>query len=96
MEQVTIKIFEDSFSAHMLKAHIEAEDIPCFIYDENMMSMNPLMGIALGGIKLKVWESDVEKALQIIEEINRTPLTNEEGQEILCPRCSSTEFYTRF
>lgn len=52
----------------MLKNLLESNDIYCILADEHFVSSHPLMSIGVGGIKLKVLESDVQKALKIIEE----------------------------
>lgn len=96
MEQVTVKIFDNAISARLLKARLESEEIDCFIQDEHMVTMNPLFNVALGGIKLKVWEKDVEKALEVINILENQPLTNDQNEDIQCPKCNSTQIYTDF
>lgn len=55
MKRVTIKTFDDAISAHLLRVKLESEDIPCFIRDEHIVTMNPLFNFAVGDIKLKVF-----------------------------------------
>ena len=49
-----------------------------------------------GGIKLKISENDIEKAGEILEAIENTLLTREDGEVIKCPSCSSTNLYIGF
>jgi hypothetical protein len=90
MELITIKTFDNAIDLHIVKVRLESEGITCFVFDENIVSVNPLYNITVGGIKLKVREEDIEHSLAILKEIEATPLTTEENQPIVCPNCSST------
>lgn len=92
----TLKTFDNSINAHILKAALEAEGIECFIIDENIVTLNPLYNFAVGGIKLKVLEGDKEKAIGVLIKIENTPYLDEKEQVIKCPSCNSTELYTDF
>lgn len=96
MKLITIQVFENYFEAHILKSRLENDGIKCFIHDENMVSLNPLYNVTLGGIKLKVEEHDVKKAKTIISEIENTSLTNDHNQAIRCPNCGSENIYAHF
>jgi hypothetical protein len=96
MKLVTIKTFDNGISAHILKNKIESEGITCFIHDENIVTLNPLYNVAVGGIKLKVYEEDVQQALSIIASVEVIPYTDEQNQIIKCPDCESTELYSDF
>jgi DNA-directed RNA polymerase subunit RPC12/RpoP len=96
MNLITIKTLDDGISAHILKTRLEGEGIQCYIHDENIVTLNPLFNFAVGGVKLKVDEPDVEKALDILKHIEETPFTTEEEEIIKCPNCASTELYSDF
>jgi DNA-directed RNA polymerase subunit RPC12/RpoP len=96
MKQILIKTFDDAISAHILRNKLESEGIECFIHDEHIVTMNPLFNFAVGGVKLKVYEDDVPRALEIVQELEGTPLTNEKDQPIQCPNCASTDLYSNF
>ena len=89
MNLITVKTFDHYTDVHILKSKIESEGIKCFIFDEHTVTNGPIYTWAIGGIKLKVKEEDVKKVQLILGEINETPLTNNEGQEICCPSCGS-------
>lgn len=76
--------------AHILKAALEAQGIQCYLFDENIVSMNPLYSNVVGGIKLKVAAADKELALQVLTEIDETPYTDNDDHVIKCPKCLST------
>lgn len=96
MGLVTIKTFDNSIEAHMMKAKLESENIMCFLFDENIVGLNPLYNIAVGGIKLKINKSDIKKATEIIEETVKSSLSNDQGEVIKCPNCKSEDIYSGF
>lgn len=93
MELITIRIFDNLIEAQIMKSRFESEDIPCFLFDENIIGLNPLYNITIGGIKLKINESDSEKARKILGEYNNSKIINEQGEIFLCPNCKAAEFY---
>lgn len=90
MELITIKTFDNAIDLHIVKGRLESEAITCFVFDEHIVSVNPLYNITVGGIKLKVREEDVQKAITVLKEIEASPLTTEQDLPIVCPNCSST------
>lgn len=90
MALITFKTFDNAIDAHILKIKLESEDITCFLFDENIVSVNPLYSNLVGGIKLKVNEEDLERAKEILSELEQTPYTTEDEQVIACPKCQST------
>ena len=96
MALVTIKIFDSAIDAHLLRSKLSNEGIISFIFDENIMSLNPLYNITVGGIKLKVPEADYERALQILSRIEGTPFRDENNNIVVCPSCGSGSLYQGF
>ena len=90
MALITFKTFDNSIDAHILKAKFESEGIPCYLFDEHIISVNPLYSQLVGGIKLKINEEDVIYAKNVLYEIQETPYTTEKGDAIHCPKCNST------
>ncbi|WP_353138825.1 DUF2007 domain-containing protein [Pseudopedobacter sp.] len=96
MELITVKVFDNAIEAHILKSRLESEGIVCFIFDDNMVSLNPLYNVTLGGIKLKVREVDVEHVNTIIDQIDSLKSVDDNDQIIKCPNCDSTDLYTGY
>lgn len=90
---MTLKTFENPAMAHLLKSKLESEDIVCFLFDENIVAVNPLYNLTVGGIKLKIDSSDYEKAREILAEIEGTSLTDDDGNILKCPNCGSENIY---
>ena len=82
MALVTIKTFDNSIDAHMLRSRLENEGIGCYLFDENVVSLNPLYNVTVGGIKLKINDFDVEKAQVIINEVEQAPILNDKNDGI--------------
>lgn len=51
---VTIATFDKTTDAHIAMGRLVAEGIPAQLFDDNMVQMDWLYSIALGGIKLRV------------------------------------------
>lgn len=71
--------------AHILKSILESEGIPAVIHAVNLI--DPVMS---GNVRVRINESDLPRALQIIEEVDFTSDANEKNQkeirkEILIP-----------
>ena len=90
MTFVTIKTFDNAMSAHILKASLEGNGIPCYLFDENIVTTNPLYTNLVGGIKLKVAAPDEQAALEVLKAIEETPYTDNDDHVIRCPNCQST------
>lgn len=79
-----------------MKAKLESENIMCFLFDENIVGLNPLYNITVGGIKLKVEKADLAKARIILEKVTESPLANQDGEIVKCPKCMSDDIYSGF
>ena len=96
MDLITIKTFDNSIDAHILMAKFESEGIQSYLFDENIVTIYPLYNFTVGGIKLKINETDLEKAKIILGELEVVPYTNDENEVIVCPSCNSSELYSGF
>ncbi|WP_026904851.1 DUF2007 domain-containing protein [Pedobacter glucosidilyticus] len=96
MALITLKEFDNPIDAHLLKSRLINEDIDCYIFDENIVALNPLYNTAIGGIKLRIDERDLDKALIILKEIDDTPNTNEDNEVVICPNCGSSDLISGY
>ncbi len=62
---VTIAKYHFVDKAQMAKLTLAAKGIDCFLADEFMSTYLP---IAMGGIRLQVWESEAERAKEVLRE----------------------------
>ena len=63
---VTIARLLDPTEAHILLGRLEAEGIPAFIADQQLVQTNRLWTIALGGVRLQVPEVLAQQAQAVI------------------------------
>ena len=89
-------LFRSGIDVHIMKGRLETDGIDCFVFDENIMTLNPLYNIAVGGVKLKVNRVDVDKAKNIIHAVNAQPITDANEDIIICPQCHSNNLYSHF
>jgi hypothetical protein len=99
-ELVTISKFVSLGEAKLAQGKLVAAGISAFVCDENMHAMNWHMGMALGGIRLQVPDSQVVRALEVLDDFE--PEAGEalsvdddddfEMEEVACcPECESLE-----
>ncbi len=90
---VTVASFDNPMRAEILASRLEAEGIPTFLGDAEMMSINPLWSPALGGVKVQIREDDAERALEIMREA--VPPGREGSGEPgpVCPHCGCDQTF---
>ncbi|MGY6649748.1 putative signal transducing protein [Wenyingzhuangia sp. IMCC45574] len=92
----TIKIFDNSPEMHVYKNRLEQEGIDCYPFDEEMVTIDPFLTNAIGGIKLKVNKADVLQAKSIIASIDNQPITDDKDEVLCCPSCGSADLISDF
>lgn len=65
-EYVTVATFDKSTDAHIALGRLATEGIEALLFDDNMVQMDWLYAIALGGIKLRVQRVDAARARRIL------------------------------
>jgi hypothetical protein len=68
---VLIARFFTPVEAHMLQSRLEAEGVPTVVADAQIVGVNPLLTMAVGGVRVLVSESDFERAREIVSAIER-------------------------
>jgi hypothetical protein len=90
---VTITRFYSLGEAKLAQGKLSSEGISAFVCDEHMHAINWHMGAAFGGIRLQVRDSQVVRALEVLDGFE--PEESEEEDEIddvpCCPECESLE-----
>ncbi|WP_406824008.1 DUF2007 domain-containing protein [Pedobacter sp. KACC 23697] len=96
---VVYSTYYNPMEANIIKAKLEDSGFACFLADENVSTIQPLYNQAIGGVKLIVFERDVEAISALLAEDNS--LAFESSDEIVdekasaesntvCERCGST------
>lgn len=91
---VVYETFMDPINANIVKGLLDSYGIECFLSDENMVTLNAMYSSAVGGVKLHVFEKDIEKINNLLKSQNIEPETEfpneKEGENVVCPNCKST------
>lgn len=91
MKQITLKVFHNAIDAHLLRSKLESEGIRSVIINEHSSSIYPINNNSNGGIRLQINETDRERAVLILEDIESANYTDDNGLPMVCPNCASTE-----
>lgn len=95
---VTVATFSDVLEAKIVQSMLESEGISCFMQDENIIGINWMLSAAVGGVKLKVRESDLNEASLLLSENTKMIMvpdfaSDERAQinidAVRCPECGS-------
>ncbi len=94
---VTVGTYESYALAGLDRQKLEQHDIICFLADEHTIALRWDLNVALGGIKLRVPETDAEKAKFILrkgEEVQVDFKIEKGDNEVICPKCDSNNVGT--
>lgn len=64
--------FNTDIRITLLASALESEDIPYHLKDENTLALDPLLSLAVGGVKLQVLEKNAARALELYQEIENS------------------------
>jgi hypothetical protein len=71
MNFVEVRSYDNYIDAHLMLGQLRAEFINCHLLNENSVTIDPFLSNAIGGIKLMVAETQLERALELIEETEK-------------------------
>jgi hypothetical protein len=101
-ELITISKFFTLGEAKLAQGKLVAAGVSAFVCDENMHALNWHIGMALGGIRLQVPDSQVVRALEVLDDfelqehgsatVEQSEDDDDEIEEVACcPECESLE-----
>ncbi|MCA5006414.1 putative signal transducing protein [Sphingobacterium bovistauri] len=96
MKLITFKTFDNPIEAHNFRNRLEAEDIEAYIYDEHIIGLNPLYSNAIGGIKVKIAENDLDQANLVLQAINSNQYYSDTRDILKCLSCDSEDVNTNY
>ena len=79
-----IASYDNFMLANMTLGLLQENEINCHLKDENIVTIDPLLNPAVGGIKLMVATEDYDRALALIKQAESDYL-----KTIPCPYCKS-------
>ena len=77
-----IAAYDNFMVANMALGMLEENDINCHLKDENILTIDPLLNHAVGGIKLMVADVQYERALSILKDAETNYV-----QQVTCKIC---------
>ena len=91
---VVYETFPEPIQANIVKGLLNSYGIECFLSDELMVTLNVMYGPAIGGVKLHVFEKDVDRINAILKSENSEPEPDQsienEVSKTICPHCHSS------
>jgi len=66
VQYVPIQSFDNYIEANIIRSRLEQEGINCWLQDENSATITPFLADSIGGIKLMVPESQVDRAKELL------------------------------
>ena len=82
MEFVPLRSFDNYIEANIVLNMLQHYNITCHLKDENIITIDPLLSPALGGMKLMVHEAHVDRAWDLMDRAEAEYL-----KTIPCPIC---------
>ena len=87
-DYIILDTFHYTTEANVKKSKLDSEGIRTMLMDEKTVDSDPLISQAIGGVKLLVFKEDIDKAVEIYNEI-RDYVKQDNGNDMICPSCSS-------
>ena len=68
MHFVQLRSYDNYISAHISMTMLQDAGINCHLADEHIITLDPFLSPALGGIKLMVYPTQAERAEALLQE----------------------------
>ena len=80
-----------SHGIEVIQGVLEEEGIESWLKDENTVTIDPILTNAVGGIKIKVAQDQLEAAVNYLKATAETMKSS-----IVCPSCNSNDIHVDF
>ena len=84
MKTVTIRTFDNYFSANIMLTRLQDAGVICYLKDEYTVTIDPILSNAIGGIKLNIRQEDASMVNEILRRFDEEYL-----RSAVCPDCGS-------
>jgi hypothetical protein len=97
---IVLESYYEPLAAHLARTKLEAAGIPCFLTNENLVSLNRMYSPVAGGVRLHVYQRDAAQAAEVLREppvmqASRGGLAEPNAGATTtgapCPRCGSAD-----
>ncbi len=98
---VVFDSYYEPLAAHLARTKLEAAGIPCFLTNENLVSLNRMYSPAAGGVRLHIYARDAARTAEVLREPaimqavrggQAEPTVTPDA--LTCPRCGSADVTT--
>ena len=90
---VVYQTFMDPIHANIVKGLLDSYGIECFLTDENIVMLNAMYSAAIGGVKLNIFEKDIDEITTLLQsqniEYEPEIAAGKEVDKVFCPECHS-------
>lgn len=90
MQFIQIRSFDNYIEANLVLGMLQENGINCHLKDENTITIDPLLSPAIGGMKLMVYESQAERAKEILTEAEKEYVST-----IPCTKCGEKKIVVK-
>jgi predicted RNA-binding Zn-ribbon protein involved in translation (DUF1610 family) len=87
MELIVLQTFDNFFNANIQLTRLRAMGVECYLKDEYIVTIDPFLSNAIGGIKLMVRKNEEQKVRALLNEMNAAS-----DNQLICPQCGSNKF----
>ena len=84
---VILQTFDNFFNANIQLTRLRAAGIECYLKDEYVVTIDPFLSNAIGGIKLMVRKNEEQAVRKLLRELNHSAEIS-----VHCPQCGSHKF----
>lgn len=74
MNYIQLRTFDNYIHANIQLGMLQNEGINCHLKDEYIITLDPFLSPAIGGMKLMVHETQAQRAMKLLEEIENRDL----------------------
>lgn len=67
---IVFQRFQNAIDANIIKTKLDAYGIPCFLSEENLANLYPTLNLLSNGVRLHLFEKDIEWAKEVLKENN--------------------------
>jgi hypothetical protein len=84
MDYIELRSFDNYIEANIIMNMLQSQSIVCHLKDEHIITIDPFLSPAIGGMKLMVHHSQLERAWELMDQAEAQYLRSRS-----CPICKS-------
>jgi len=71
MNYIQLRSFDNYIHANIQLGMLQHEGINCHLQDEYIITIDPFLSPAIGGMKLMVHETQAQRAIKLLEDVEK-------------------------